>query len=149
MKAYPRKEGQSCSPTKLSLQVRRFTSGDKRGIVTAVDTREGRRRMARADEVVTIWAKSLGRKLVRVSVNSGSKTLSLKVQAEPEEEFSIGDIIGTDKGDAVITKIKTESRMVERGGAEARDIVRVYAKMMRENFDRKSRLLWRARVCPE
>ena len=116
--------------------------GDKRGIVTAVDTREGRRRMARADEVVTIWAKSLGRKVVRVSVNSGSKTLSMKVEAEPEEEFSIGDIIGTDKGDAVITKIKTESRMVERGGAEARDIVRVYAKMMRENFDRKSKLLW-------
>ncbi len=116
--------------------------GDKRGIVTAVDTKEGRRSSARADDVVTIWAKSLGRKLVRVSVNRGSKTLSVKVEAEPEEEFSIGDIIGTDMGDAVITKIKTSGRMVERGGAEAKDIVRVYAKMMRESFDRKSRALW-------
>ena len=116
--------------------------GDRRGIVTAVDTKAGRRKSARATEVMTIWAKALGRKVVKVSVNQGSKTISLKVEAEPEEEFSIGDIIGTDKGDAVITKIMTGGRVVERGGAEAKDITRVYARMMRENFDGRSRALW-------
>lgn len=116
--------------------------GDRRSVVTAVDTKAGRKKSARADEVITIWAKSVGRKVVRVSVNNGPRTLSVRVEAEPEEEFSIGDIIGTDKGDAVITKIKTESRMMDRGGVEAREIVRVYAKMMHERFDRKSRALW-------
>ncbi len=116
--------------------------GDRRGIVTAVDTSAGRRRSARASEVQTIWAKSMGRKIVRVSVNNGPRTLSVRVEAEPEEEFSIGDIIGTDRGDAVITKIKTGNRMMDRGVVEAKDIIRVYAKMIKERFDKKSRSLW-------
>lgn len=116
--------------------------GDERGIVTAVDTDGGRRDSARGSEIRTIWAKSMTKSIVRVSVNLGAKTLSVRVEAEPEEEFSIGDIIGTDRGDAVITKIKTNERLMERGGAEAKDIVRVYARMMRENFDRRSREAW-------
>lgn len=116
--------------------------GDRRSIVTALETGEGRKKSARASEVLTIWAKSVGRKIVKVSINSGSKTLSVRVDAEPEEEFSIGDIIGTDNGDAVITKIKTTGKVMDRGGAEAQDIVRVYAKLMRESFDSRSKALW-------
>ncbi len=107
--------------------------GDARSLVTAIETANGRSREAAGSDIRTIWAKSTTRKLVRVSVNRGSTTFSMKIEAQPEEEFSIGDIIETDRGNAVITKIKTEKRMINLGSADAADIIRVYAKMMRES----------------
>ncbi len=106
--------------------------GDTRSIVTAVETVQGRVRQAAGSEVRTIWAKTAMRQVVRVSVNRGSTTFSMKIDAQPEEEFSIGDIIETERGNAVITKIKTDNRMLNQGSADASSIVRVYAKMMRE-----------------
>jgi uncharacterized Zn finger protein len=106
--------------------------GSTRCVVTAIDTRNGRAAQARSTDIVSIWAKSAGVKFVRVSVNQGAKTVSLRIEAQPEEEFTIGDIIETGRGKAVITAIKTENRALNRGTVEAGRIVRLYAKMIRE-----------------
>lgn len=107
--------------------------GESRSVVTAIETAKGRVNQATGSDIVTIWAKSTVIKVVRVSVNRGSRTFSMKIEAQPEEEFSIGDIIETDKGNAVITKIKAGGRLIDYGTADAASIVRVYAKMMRES----------------
>lgn len=106
--------------------------GDRRCVVTALETKNGRAESARSTDITTIWARSTSVKVVRISVNQGSRTLSLKVEAQPEEEFAIGDIVETDKGRVVITGIRTDGRSLDRGSVEAADIVRVYAKMVRE-----------------
>ncbi len=107
--------------------------GDARSVVTAIETSGGRVGQAAGSDIRTIWAKSTAGKVVRVSVNRGATTFSMKIDAQPEEEFSIGDIIETERGNAVITSIKTERRLLSQGTAEAATIVRVYAKMMRES----------------
>ena len=106
--------------------------GSSRCVVTAIDTRNGRAAQAKCTDIVSIWARTSSVRFVRVSVNQGSRTISLRIEAQPEEEFTIGDIIETGRGKAVITSIKTENSSVKRGAVEASGIVRVYARMIRE-----------------
>jgi len=108
--------------------------GENRSVVTAIETAAGRRNRAKASEISTLWAKDIERVVVRISVNRGSSTLSLRVSTEPEEEFSVGDIIDTEAGKAVVISMKTARGNAERGSVQARDIVRVYARLVRESF---------------
>ena len=101
-------------------------------LVTAIDTRGKRVERARAGDVDTLWVKRFDRVVVKVSVNRGERTTSHEIIASPDEEFYIGDIIDLDGHHAVIHKIKTEERFIHRGGAMAREIVRIYAKAIRE-----------------
>jgi len=50
----------------------------------------------------------------------------------PDEEFFIGDMIDVGKRSVVIHTIKTNSRTLRKGAAIARDIVRVYANIVRK-----------------
>ncbi len=101
-------------------------------LVTAIDSRGKRVERARAGDVDTLWVKRFDRVVVKVSVNRGERTTSHEIIASPDEEFYIGDIIDLDGHHAVIHKIKTEERFIHRGGAMAREIVRIYAKAIRE-----------------
>ena len=99
--------------------------------ITGIETEKGRVRSARARDIRTLWAKKFDRLKIRVSINKGSRTLSRVIWAVPDEEFYVGDVIRI-KGDSVaIHSIKTQSGHIKRGGAQARDIVRLYAKMVR------------------
>lgn len=99
--------------------------------VTYIATKDGaRRRSVQAPEIASLWVKAFGNLKVKVSVNDGRRTIPLYSEAEPDDEFAIGMILHLDDHDAVIHAIKTTNRLIRRGSAEARDITRIYAKMI-------------------
>ncbi len=100
--------------------------------ITAIESEGKRVKSAKVKDIDTLWAKRFDKVVVKISVNRGSKTVSYEIIAHPDEEFYVGDIIDVEKMHAVIHKIKTKERFVMRGGALARDIVRIYAKEIRE-----------------
>ncbi len=103
--------------------------------ITSLELKDGRRvKKAPATELETIWAKRFDRLSLKVSINNVHKTLSRSVDAAPDEEFAVGDILRFGKDDAVIHGIKARRRMVRRGAVEARDIVRIYCKFMRTTY---------------
>jgi uncharacterized Zn finger protein len=51
--------------------------------------------------------------------------------AVPDEEFGIGDILTVGKRNVVIHTIKIEDKTLKTGAARARDIVRIYANIVR------------------
>ncbi len=101
-------------------------------LITAIDSKGKRVEKGVAKDIDTIWAKRFDKVIVKVSINRGDRTISHEITANPDEEFYIGDILEFNKGHAVIHKIKTNDRFIHRGGAMARDIVRIYAKEIRE-----------------
>ncbi|MGA1873717.1 MAG: HVO_0476 family zinc finger protein, partial [Thermoplasmatota archaeon] len=103
-------------------------------LVTSIE-QEGRRvGKAKAKEIGCLWLKVYDTVQVKVSIVRGQSTKSEKVEAAPEEEFAVGDILEFGRDKVVIDKIKTERRMIYREGVpvEARDIKRVYAKIIKE-----------------
>ncbi len=101
-------------------------------IITAIDTKEKRVSKAVAKDIKTLWVKRFDKIIIKISVNRGEKTIPSEIVATPDEEFYIGDILDINGAHAVIHKIKTKERFVHRGGAAAREIVRIYAKEIRE-----------------
>ncbi|MEM3851942.1 MAG: HVO_0476 family zinc finger protein [Methanomassiliicoccales archaeon] len=105
--------------------------GGVRASVTAIETERGRTGSAAATAIKTVWAREEGKKTVHVSVNQGARTFSITLKAEPEEEIGIGDVIETPNGRAAVTAIKLPRRVIRQGRAEASEIVRVYARMIK------------------
>jgi len=101
-------------------------------LVTAIDAHGKRVKEAKAKDIDTLWAKRFDRIILKISVNRGNRTSSYEIEVTPDEEFYVGDMLDLEDIHAVIHKIKTEDRFVNRGGAQARNIVRIYAKEIRE-----------------
>ncbi len=99
--------------------------------ITYIDNAEGKRtKSSPAPEVKALWVKSFDVLRVKVSVNDYKKTYPMYVEADPDDEFAIGMIMNFDTWDAVIHAIKTRTRLIRRGSAEARDVVRIYGKKL-------------------
>lgn len=93
---------------------------------------DGRRvKEAKADEIDAIWTKRFDKVLLKVSVTRGKRTTSHEIEALPDDEFTIGDIITIGRSELEITSIKIEGRSLRKGSAIARSIVRVYTKPAR------------------
>ena len=106
--------------------------GDTYVVVTGIESSGRRVKRAPAGDIDTLWAKRYDKIKVKVSVNKVHKTVPTEVYAMPDEEFYVGDIIPTGKEEeVVIHQIKTRRGMIRDGGVEARDIVRIYAKVIR------------------
>ncbi len=101
-------------------------------LITAIDSGGKRVSSAPAREIDTLWAKRFDRIVVKISINRGNRTTSHRIVVPPNEEFYIGDIIDVDGFHAVIHKIKNNEHFINRGGELARNIVRIYAKEIRE-----------------
>ena len=99
-------------------------------ITQIIDQKGGKRKSCPAADIKELWVKDYGVLRVKVSVNSGKKTCPLYSEAEPDDEFAVGMIMNFDLWDAEITSIKTKTKLLRRGSAEARDITRVYAKVV-------------------
>jgi uncharacterized Zn finger protein len=102
--------------------------------VTSIE-KEGRRvDKAKAKEIDCLWLKVFDTVPVKVSIVKGANTKSERLEAAPEEEFAVGDILEFGRDKVVIDKIKTTRRMIYREGVpyQARDIKRVYAKIIKE-----------------
>jgi uncharacterized Zn finger protein len=92
----------------------------------------GRRVMAAtADEIDTLWVKRFDKVRVKVAINKVHKTLSVDMEALPDEEFIIGDLMQVGREQVVIHYIMTKEGMAKRGSVPAREIVRIYTKAVR------------------
>ncbi|MCE5260893.1 MAG: hypothetical protein LLG21_02800 [Euryarchaeota archaeon] len=100
-------------------------------IISSLEREGARVSRALAKDVTAIWAKRFDKVHVRVSINDVHKTIPAEVDALPEEEFFVGDLMTIGRYDVVITQIKTRDAMARRGAVMARDIVRIYAKRAR------------------
>ncbi len=101
-------------------------------IITAIDSHSKRVRSAAAKDIDTIWAKRFDSVVVKISINRGNRTTTHTLIANPHEEFYVGDLIEIDGIHAMIHKIKNVDKFINRGGEIARNIVRIYAKEIRE-----------------
>lgn len=99
-------------------------------IITSLET-EKRVKSAIASDIKTIWAKRYDKLKLKVSINKGDKTVSRSMIAVPDEEFFIGDIITFGRMNVVVHSIKTKEKIIKRGYAHARDIVRIYGRIVR------------------
>jgi len=100
--------------------------------VMAIEVGERRVPASKAANVRTIWVKRIDRLPVKFSVNKGSRTVVFNIDAAPDEEFEVGDIVDLGRERAVIHRIRVGSRTLRRGAAAAEDIVRMYGRMVRE-----------------
>jgi len=105
--------------------------------VTALEVGERRVPMGKASSVKTVWAKQVDRTKVKLSVNKGNRTVAHELDAAPDEEFEVGDIVDLGRERVLIHRIHVrEGRTLRRGSASAEDIVRMYAKRVRERTSR-------------
>ena len=103
-------------------------------IITSLESAGSRVNHAAAKEVSTIWSKQAdleGKVQLKISVHKGPNTLSHKLEALPDEEFFIGDILRISRDNVAIYKIKTHTKVVKYDSALAKDIVRIYGRVIR------------------
>ena len=104
--------------------------------VTHIDVDNDRKvKKALATDVRKLWVKRFDILSIKVSVNDGGKTYSLRVEAEPDDEFVVGTQLEFEDFDCLIHAIKTKHSLVRRGVAEARDITRIYGKIRKKRYD--------------
>lgn len=108
--------------------------GKDRIVVTALESEGKRVEAAVAREKPVIWSKVFNRVRVKVSINRGHSTAAETIEAAPDEEFQIGEILTIKRTKAVIHTIKTPTGTVRNGSAAARFISRIYAREMRETY---------------
>ena len=101
-------------------------------LVTSIESNGARVKRAKARDIQTVWGKKFDKVRVPFSVSHMGKSFSDHVLAVPDEEFYIGDILKIGKHDVVIHSIKIKDKSLRTGGAMARDIVRVYASIIRK-----------------
>ena len=106
--------------------------GENPIMITAVESKGARPQRARAKDISTIWGKKFDKIRVPFSIGHHGRSYSEHVMAVPDEEFIIGDILTVGKREVVIHAIKVQERTLRTGGAPARDIVRVYATVVRK-----------------
>lgn len=107
---------------------------EKNIMVTSIEVGAARKKMATAKNVTTLWAKRTdeeGKIRVKLSIHKGPNTLSHDLLVLPDEEFFIGDILRIKNDNVAIYKIKTETKVVKYDSAIARDIVRIYGRVIR------------------
>lgn len=107
--------------------------GEDPVLVTSIESRGARAKRARAKDIQTVWGKKFDKVRVPFSINHHGRSFSEHVMAVPDEEFFIGDMLKVGKHEVVIHSIKVEDRSLKTGGACAREIVRVYANIVRRS----------------
>ncbi len=113
-----------------------FLDDGRRVCVTHVDVKEGATtKKVRATNVKKLWVKQFDLLSVKVSVNDDRNTYSLRVEAEPDDEFVVGTQLEFEDFDCLIHAIKTKHSLVKRGAAEAMDITRIYGKIRKKRYD--------------
>ena len=104
--------------------------------VTHIDVDNDRKvKKALATDVRKLWVKRLDILSVKVSVNDGGTTHSLRAEAEPDDELAVGTQPELDALDCPLHPLKTKHSLVRRGVAEARDITRIYGKIRKKRYD--------------
>lgn len=108
----------------------------RRVMVTALDVKGERSERAAAGDVDTIWSTDRESVPVRFSINKGENTVSDIIHASPDEEIHTDTIEDVKGRKVLIHAIRTRTGTVRNGYARAGDIVRVYARYVRERRGR-------------
>ena len=108
--------------------------GENQLLVTAIDSKGRRVQSCEPAEISTIWAKKFDKVILKISINKHTKTIPAELEALPDEEFFVGDLMTIGKERVAIHSIKTNSGIVRNGGVSARDIVRIYTKAVRMTY---------------
>lgn len=120
----------------IALEDEFFLDDGRRVCVTHIDVEDGSNvKKALAPKIKKLWVKQFDILSVKVSVNDDRKTYSLRVEAEPDDEFVVGTQLEFEDFDCLIHAIKTKHSLVKRGAAEARDITRIYGKIRKKRYD--------------
>ena len=120
----------------IAIEDEFFLDDGRRVCVTHIDVKEGAtKKKVLATNVKKLWVKQFDILSIKVSVNDDRKTYSLRVEAEPDDEFVVGTQLEFEDFDCLIHAIKTKHSLVKRGAAEARDITRVYGKIRKKRYD--------------
>lgn len=106
--------------------------GEKPVLVTSIESKGARVKRAKAKDIQTIWAKKFDKVRVPFSIGHMGRSYSDHVLAVPDEEFCVGDILKVGKAEVAIHTIKLKDKVLRDGGAEARDIVRIYATIVKK-----------------
>ncbi len=106
-----------------------FIHDDSLVMVTSIESDGRRTKSVRAEEIDTIWAKWYDRIPLGVSINRGTKTLSKKIWAVPDEEFYVGEVVEIDGLRVALHRFKTAEKVVHKGSLQASEIVRIYGKI--------------------
>ncbi len=113
-----------------------FLDSGERVRITHIDSEDGKKsKKVPATEVKSLWVKQFGVLSVKVSVNDNHRTLSVRIDAEPDDEFAVGSTLSFEDFDCFVHAIKTKDRLIRKGSAEARNITRVYGKIRRKQYD--------------
>ena len=108
----------------------------RRVCVTYIEVEDGRRvKKCLAPKIKKLWVKRFDILSIKVSVNDVGRTYSLRVEAEPDDEFVVGSMLKFEDFDCLIHAIKTKGNLVKHGSAEVRDIVRIYGKIRKKTYD--------------
>ncbi len=99
-----------------------------RGIELGTDKRVD---SAPVSKIGTLWTVKFDKVVVKFSINVGPRTKAGSQIAAPDEEFTVGEMVEVAGVEAVIHRIKTWDRVMQRGSAEARDIRRIYGRAIR------------------
>ncbi|WP_019178263.1 HVO_0476 family zinc finger protein [Methanomassiliicoccus luminyensis] len=105
--------------------------GEGHLLVTAIESDGRRVESCDTANISTIWAKKFDKVIVKISVNKHTRTIPTQIEAMPDEEFYVGDLMKVGNEDVVIHNIKSREGTVRRGSVPARDIVRIYTKAVR------------------
>ncbi len=120
----------------IAIEDEFFLDDGRRVCVTHIDVKEGQtKKKVIATNVKKLWVKQFDILSIKVSVNDDRKTYSLRVEAEPDDEFVVGTQLEFEDFDCLIHAIKTKHSLVKRGAAEARDITRVYGKIRKKRYE--------------
>lgn len=113
-----------------------FLDDGRRVCVTHIDTLNGKLvKKTLATNVRKLWVKQFDILSIKVSVNDDDRTYSLRVEAEPDDEFVVGTQLSFEDFDCLIHAIKTKHSLVKKGVAEARDITRIYGKIRKKRYE--------------
>lgn len=115
---------------KISVEDEMFV-GDLPVIVSSIEVGGRRVTHAMPADITMLWVKRFDKVRVRVAINKVQRTIAVDMDALPDEEFTVGDLMTVGRENVVITCIKTKDGMARRGTVPARDIVRLYVKAAR------------------
>lgn len=103
-------------------------------VITGIEEKGRRPEGAVSANIDTLWAKRMDRVIVKFSVTRAGRTISREIEAPPDEEFYIGDLVELGRVRAVIHGIKVKNRLIREGKAKAEDIVRIYATPVKKSL---------------
>lgn len=103
-------------------------------LITSLESKGRRVMSSTSKDLDCIWFKTFDKVKVKVAIVKGAVTKSYTLDASPDEEFCVGDILDVGSSKVMIDKIKIERGTIYSSDRpiEARDIKRVFTKQVRD-----------------